>query len=75
MLFFGDTKMKDTDIEKLIDKNTSLLLLIGYATALVIDYKNNPSRVETNKNDEKIKWFLESVENVIYFDKPLAKMP
>lgn len=67
--------MKDTDIEKLIDKNTSLLLLIGYATALVIDYKNNPSRVETNKNDEKIKWFLESVENVIYFDKPLAKMP
>ena len=65
--------MKDDQTEKLIHMNQRLLLLLGYATSFVMSYKDSP--YTDTKQDEKIDWFLKSVENVVYLDKPLEKMP
>jgi hypothetical protein len=60
------------EIEKLMRMNQSLLLLLGYATGLL----KIPEC--TQKDDEywsKCQWLNKAIENVVYLDKPLPKMP
>lgn len=64
------------DTQKLIDMNYRALTLLGYATALVCEFKmvlgcgtSIPLNiVESLKECDQ---FLKNVENVVYFDKPM----
>jgi hypothetical protein len=65
-------KLEDQDIVKLILRNQRLLLLVGFATALIRD----PSGCKADDvYAEKHAWFMKAIENVVYLDKPLPKMP
>lgn len=64
--------MKEINVQDLIDANFRILLLLGYATAIVVDYQ----RLEAYHDDsEKCKWFFDAVQAVIYENKPLPPMP
>ncbi len=64
--------MNETEIQQLIDTNYRLLLLLGFATSIVMDYE----RLEAyHDNSHKCKWFYDSVDNVVYKNKPLPPMP
>lgn len=64
--------MNDKQIQDLIDKNFKILLLIGYASSLIMSY----SRLECYHDDEeKIKWFFDAIHAVIYENKPLPPIP
>lgn len=65
--------MNKKDIEKLIHMNQRLLMLLGYSTALIIP---NKKHICINKfESKKYKWFMKSLENVVYLDKPLEPAP
>ncbi len=64
--------MTEENINKLIHMNERLLLIIGYATSLLI--------VELGKEipeerKQRINWIISAVENIVYLDKPLPPMP
>lgn len=61
-------EMKDEEIQKLIYMNYRCLMLLGYASSLLHE-------AEPYLNEQQIKWFKESVSNIVYFDKPLEPCP
>lgn len=61
--------MKD-EIEKIIHMNQRLNLILGYAMGFV-----TKSAIINKEDDEKYKWLIKAVENLIYLDKPLPPMP
>ena len=64
--------MKDEDIQKIVDMNYRVLLLLGFASSIVGSYR----RLESYHDDEeKCKWFFDSVQAVVYENKPLPPMP
>lgn len=64
--------MKEIDIKELIDANFRILLLLGYATSIVVSY----SKLEAYHDDsEKCKWFLDAIQAVVYENKPLPPIP
>ena len=64
--------MKEINVQDLIDANFRILLLLGYATSMVMSY----SKLETYHDDsEKCKWFFDAVQAVIYENKPLPPIP
>lgn len=62
--------MTEESIKELIDTNYRLLLLLGYSTALVMDYKNLNTY---HDNESKCNWFMQAVNNVVYLKKPLPE--
>lgn len=64
--------MTDKEIEKIIGMNQQLLILLGYATALL-------QEPDASKTDDeywtKYNWLHKAIENVIYLNKPFPKMP
>jgi len=52
----------------ILAKNQQLLLLLGYASALIFQCE---PYIEKNKYD----WILEAISNVVYLDKPMPPMP
>lgn len=63
--------MPETEIERLIHMNQRLNLVLGYAMALLHEhYEKTPEYMKT-----KYYWLTESVENLIYLDKPLPAYP
>lgn len=63
--------MKDGEIEKLIHMNQRLNLVLGYAMAFVFDY----AKTLPESHKDKYYWLTQSVENLIYLDKPLPPLP
>lgn len=63
--------MTDEEIEKLTRINFRLSLMLGYCCAFIYEYSKNLSESEKEKYD----WLMESIENVLYLDKPLPRMP
>lgn len=62
----------EEQIKELTDINFRILTLLGFATSIVMSYKE----LEAYHDDtEKVDWFLQSLNNVIYLNKPLAEMP
>lgn len=65
--------MTDEEIERLVHMNQTLLYLLGYATSFAMSLKDSP--YNDSRDDEKINWFIKSVENLVYLDKPLSPRP
>lgn len=64
--------MKEISVQDLIDANFRILLLLGYASSIVMSYR----KLEAYHDDEeKIKWFFDAIQAVIYENKPLPRMP
>jgi len=62
---------KELNVQQVIDMNYRCLMLLGYAASLLSEaFKNKP---ESQK--EKYKWFIQCIDNMIYFDKPLPPCP
>lgn len=62
--------MKKSEIDKITDLNTRLLLVLGYAMGFVM---NVP--LPTPESKKKYDWLCKAVENLVYLDKPLPSMP
>jgi len=58
--------------EDIVNMNYRLMLMLGYASALIFSYRSTP---QAAADDEKIAWFMKAVENVFYLKKPLPPMP
>lgn len=64
--------MNDQQIQDLIDANFRILILLGFATSIVMSYK---ALQAYHDDDEKIRWFLDALQAVVYENKPLPPMP
>lgn len=64
--------MKELDIQAIIDMNYRVLTLLGFATAIVSDYKD--LEVYHEKSD-KCDWFINAIQAVVYEKKPLPPLP
>jgi hypothetical protein len=58
----------DEQINKLIATNQQLLLIVGYASGLIMG-------LEAYIDKEKLEWLDEAISNVVYLDKPIPKLP
>lgn len=61
--------MKELDVQQLIDMNYRVLLLLGFATSIVGDYKR------WGGDEKNCKWFFDAVQAVVYENKPLPPLP
>jgi hypothetical protein len=61
---------KDKEIEKLVHMNQRLLLIVGYAASFVCD-----TPIHNNSDKLKYDWLMQAIENLVYLDKPLPRMP
>ena len=64
--------MNNEDVEKLIQINQRLSLVLGYAMGFI------KPPFASYADDEvflKYKWLITSIENLMYLDKPLPPMP
>jgi len=66
--------MKEKEIQEIIDMNYRALTLLGYATSLIMDYRETCVLRHTDEK-KKCDWFLEALNNVVYLNKPLPEMP
>ena len=62
---------KEIDIQHIIDMNHRVLMLLGIATSIVIDYQRLDAY---HDNSDKCDWFYKAVENVVYKNEPLPPM-
>lgn len=56
--------MNEEQINKVIGMNQQLLLLLGFATALI-------DTVDAYVDPKKTEWLNKCIENLVYLDKPL----
>lgn len=63
--------MKELDIDKLIQTNNRLLLVLGYGSAVMIEL----DKYLPHDKKAGMYWFLQAMENIVYTDKPLPPMP
>lgn len=59
--------MIDEELKKITDTNFRVITMLGYAMALLEPLETFMS----NQQSEKYKSWRKSVDNVIYFDKPM----
>jgi hypothetical protein len=59
-----------TDIQKIIDMNNRLCLVLGYATAIISELAVG---MPENRKDG-YHWMMGAIENLLYLDKPLPPM-
>lgn len=62
--------MSKEDVYNLIHMNQRLNMILGYAMGFV----TKTSRI-SKEDEEKYRWIIKAIENVIYLDKPLPPMP
>ncbi len=60
--------MTDEQINKIINCNYRLLLLLGYATSMLFECEDNITK-------KQFEWFKQSIDNIVYLDKPLPPFP
>lgn len=65
--------MTEEQIKQICDDNFTYLMMLGYVSGILIDYRETLKYEE--KNVEKIDWFLKSIENKIYLKTPIPPMP
>lgn len=63
--------MTDKEIEKLIQMNNRICLILGYAMGFILPH----SKTYEGLDKEKYKWLVKAVENLLYLDKPMPPMP
>lgn len=63
--------MTDDNIERLIQMNQRLLLVMGYATSVILEL----GKYVPEEKKHGVYWVVEAIENIVYLDKPLPPMP
>ncbi len=63
--------MTNEQIEKLLNKNSELLFILGYASSSILALSRNLP--EEKRND--LLWIIQAIENVVYQDKPMPAFP
>jgi hypothetical protein len=63
--------MNDDNVDKLIQMNQRLLLVMGYATSVILEL----GKYVPEENKQGVYWVIEAIENIVYLDKPLPPMP
>ena len=59
-------------MDDIIDMNHKLLILLGIATSMILDYKNLEAY---HDNADKCDWFIKAIDQVVYQEKPLPAYP
>ena len=62
--------MKDEYAQFLTNMNYRVMTLLGMAVAIMAE-----ESLPNNNHKEKVKWFLDSVDEVVYKNNPLPRMP
>lgn len=62
--------MTDEQIEKMFHIQQRLLLIIGYSASFICDVE-----IKTDQQRAQYDWLMNSIENIVYLDKPLLRMP
>jgi len=63
--------MTEDNVDKLIQMNQRLLLVMGYATSAILEL----GHLVPEEKKQGIYWVIEAIENIVYLDKPLPPMP
>ncbi len=63
--------MTEANIDKIMLMNQRLLLVMGYATSVILDLHHH---IPIEKK-EGCYWVVDAMENIVYLDKPLPPMP
>ena len=71
------TKLKEIDIEEIISKNQTFLLMIGFAMACMDKYRESLIKYDgnTEKMEKSYQWYTQAIENIIYRNIPAPPMP
>lgn len=67
--------MKEIDIQAIIDKNYTFLILLGYSMGLLHNLKEYIPHPLADDDQKKFDWFHEALTNVVYLNKPMPPMP
>ena len=63
--------MTDEEIKRITQLNERLLLVMGFATSVIMELG---SRVPEERKSG-LYWVIEAIENIVYLDKPLPPFP
>ena len=63
--------MNEDNVDKIIQMNQRLLLVMGYATSVILEL----GKYVSDEKKQGLYWVIEAVENIVYLDKPLPPMP
>lgn len=63
--------MSDEEIQKMVQMNQRLLLVLGFGTSLILQLR----KLLPHDDCPFVLWFIQAMENIVYLDKPLPPMP
>ena len=63
--------MTDEEIKRITHLNERLLLVMGFATSVIMEL----GKYAPEERKEGVYWVIEAVENLVYLDKPLPPFP
>lgn len=63
--------MTEDNIASLIQMNQRLLLVMGYATSVILEL----GKFVPEEKKQGVYWVIEAIENIVYLEKPLPPMP
>jgi len=63
--------MTDEEIKRITHMNERLLLVMGFATSIIMEL----GKYVPEERKEGVYWVIEAVENLVYLDKPLPPFP
>lgn len=63
---------KEINIENITNLNNRLLILLGIATSIIIDYKELEAY---HDKSYKCDWLMKAIQDVVYENKPIPEMP
>ncbi len=61
----------DDEVDRMLHMTQRLNLILGYAMGFIMPY----GRTLKGEDKEKYKWLVQAVENLLYLNKPLPRMP
>jgi hypothetical protein len=63
--------MTEFTTNRLIEVNSRLLFIMGYATSILLEME----QFIPVENKKALSWVIEAIENIVYLNKPLPPMP
>lgn len=62
--------MTDVEIEKMSHMQQRLLLLLGYTASFIAEVE-----IKSKRQAQQYRWLMDSIQNIVYLDKPFEKIP
>jgi hypothetical protein len=63
--------MTEDNINKVLQMNQKLLIVMGYTTAIILQSRNSFSK----EDQIRLNWIIEAIDNIIDTEIPLRPMP